>query len=286
MSTPKIPPMDARLATMALPRAPDQATWDAMSPVEQQRSVDAILDALEPLRELMAEGTRHSRPKVRALVTLSDFFDRARKRVFLASELAVLYPGEEVFAPDLLAVLDTDPDKEVDSWVVAREGRGIDFVLELRNLGRKHKDLVTNVREYARLGVREYFSFDVRKKHLRGFHLPVEGTRVYVPILGQGGRLPSSVLDLDLAVVDGKLRFFQNTAQVPDSGELVDLLERMVSERDQRLDEAEARAAVEADRATAEAERATAEAERAERAEAEIRALREEIEKLRARGPA
>lgn len=252
-----------------MPRGPDQVTWDAMTSAERQRAIDAILDSLEPLREAMSEGTRHSRPKTRALVDLSDFFQRAGRRIFLASELAVVYPGEEVFVPDLLAVLDTDPDKEVDSWVVTAEGRGIDFILEFRNRGRRHKDLKETVQEYARLGVREYFSLDVRSKQLRGFQLLPGGTRAYVPILGQGGRLPSAVLGLELTVVDGRLRFFQDTAQVLDSGQLVSLLEGMVNERDQRVEEAESRAA--------------AEAERAERAEAELRALRDELARLRGR---
>jgi len=247
-----------------------------MSVAEQDAAVEKILLTLDAMREAMSEGTRHSRPKTRALTTLSDFFERARRRIFLASELAVLYPGEQVFVPDILAVVDTDPDKEVESWVVLREGRGIDFVLELRNLGRKHKDMVENVREYARLGVREYFTFDVRKKVLRGFHLS-GSQRVYVPILGQGGRLPSAVLGLDLAVVDGRLRFFNDMAQVLDSGELVGMLERMVTERDTRLEEAEERATKEAERATREAERATKEAERAERAEAELAELRKKL---------
>ena len=254
-----------------------------MSVEQQDAAVDEILTILDSMQEAMAEGTRHSRPKTRALTTLSDFFERARRRIFLASELAVFYPGEEVFAPDILAVLDTDPDKEVESWLVAREGRGIDFVLELRNLGRKHKDTVENVREYARLGIQEYFTFDVRKKVLRGFHLS-GASKVYVPLLGQGGRIPSAVLGLDLAIVDGRLRFFNDTAQVLDSGELVGMLERMVSERDLRLEDAEDRAAKEADRAAKEAERAAKEAERAakeaeraDRAEAELAKLRAEL---------
>ncbi|HQY61465.1 MAG: Uma2 family endonuclease [Myxococcales bacterium] len=247
---------------VVFPRAPTEAEWSAMTVTEQDAAVERIRLALDAMREAMSEGTLHSRPKTRALTTLTDFFERARRRVFLASELAVLYPGEPVFVPDILAVLDTDPDKEVESWVVAREGRGVDFVLELRNLGRKHKDLRENVAEYARLGVREYFTFDVRTKMLRGFHL-AGSQRAYVPVLGQGGRLPSTVLGLDLAVIDGRLRFFSDTAQVLDSGEIVGMLERMVSERDERLEDAE--------------ERAAKEAARADRAEAELAELRKRL---------
>lgn len=265
MSSPN-PRVSPPVGPPPMPRVPERSVLEAMSPAERERTYAAILDSLEPLREAMSEGTRHSRPKIGAMVGLSDFFQRAGRRVFLASELAVLYPGEEVIVPDILAVLDTDPDREMESWNVLAEGRGVDLVIEFHNLGRKHKELQENLRDYARLGIREYFFLDVRKKHLRGFRLP-PGAHAHVPILGQGGRLVSEVLGLELAVVDGRLRFFHDMAQVLESRELVGLLERMVGERDVRLEEAEGRAA--------------AEAERAERAEAELRALREQLERLR-----
>jgi hypothetical protein len=51
-----------------------------------------------------------------------------------------------MIVPDVLAVVDCDPDIEPDSWVVQDQKRGIDLVIEVRNLGRKQKDLVENVR--------------------------------------------------------------------------------------------------------------------------------------------
>lgn len=208
--------------------APTAEAWDAMSPAERDRAELRILDALDEYREVMSEGTTHSRPKINAYKDLWDHFGRSGRRVFLATELAVLYPGQPVIVPDLLAVMDpADPDRERDSWRVREEGRGIDLVLEFRNLGKKHKDLVENVSEYAALGIAEYFSYDCRAKRLRGWRLPDARARSYSQLVPQGGVFASAVLGLELGVVEGRLRFFKDLAMIPSSDELVGRLQRM-----------------------------------------------------------
>jgi len=193
-----------------------------MTEAERTREEERILDALDEYREAMAEGTLHSRPKINAYKDLGDHFGRAGRRVFLATELCVLYPGQAAIVPDLLAVMDVvDPDRERNTWRVADEGRGIDLVLEFRNMGKKHKDLVDNVRDYAQLEITEYFSFDCRSTRLRGWRLAKPGARTYTPMVPQGGVFPSLVLDLELGVAEGRLRFYKNLAQIPTSEELV-----------------------------------------------------------------
>jgi Uma2 family endonuclease len=211
-----------------------------MTPAARDLVEERIIDALEDYRELMSEGTPHSRAKIRAYGDLSDHFGRAHRRVFLATELCVLYPGEPAIVPDLLAVMDVeDPDRDRNSWRVLDEDRSIDFVLEFRNLGKKHKDLTENAKDYARLGIREYFAFDCRSKRLHGFHLPGESARAYARLVPQGGVFPSLVLDLELGVVDGRLRFFKNAAEIPSSEELVGRLQKMTDSYQERLEEAE-----------------------------------------------
>jgi Uma2 family endonuclease len=211
-----------------------------MSEEERVREEERILGVLDEYREAMSEGTRHSRSKINAYKNLGDHFGRAGRRVFLATELAVLYPGEPVIVPDLLAVVDVvDPERERDTWRVLDEGRGVDFVLEFRDLGKKHKDLVDNVKEYAALGISEYFSFDCRSTGLRGWRLPGAGARTYTQMVPQGGFFPSQVLDVELGVVGGRLRFFKNRAQIPTSEELVGRLEEMTDVYQSRIDEAE-----------------------------------------------
>lgn len=211
-----------------------------MSEEERAREEQRIMAVLDEYREAMSEGTRHSRPKINAYKDLGDHFSRAGRSVFLATELAVLYPGQSVIVPDLLAVMDVaDPGRERDSWRVIDEGRGIDLVLEFRNQGKKHKDLVENVRDYAALGIAEYFSFDCRSPRLRGWRLASPGDRTYTPMLPQGGVFLSHVLDLELGVSEGRLRFFKNLAQIPTSEELVGRLQKMADAHQDRLAEAE-----------------------------------------------
>jgi len=212
-----------------------------MSEAERVREEERILGVLDEYREAMSEGTRHSRSKINAYKDLGDHFGRAGRKVFLATELAILYPGEPTIVPDLLAVMDVpDPERERDTWRVVDEGRGIDLVLEFRNLGKKHKDLLDNVKDYARLGIAEYFSLDCRRKMLRGWRLASPGARSYTQMVPQGGVFPSQVLDLELGVVDGRLRFFKNLALIPTSEELVERLQRMTDGYQTRVEDAAA----------------------------------------------
>lgn len=220
-------------------RFPDEETWSGLSPDEREAVLERIEAVLDEYREAMSEGVRHSKRKSGIAADLDAHFRRAGRGVLLANELAVLYPGEPVIVPDVVAVLDCDPDYEPERWVVQDEKRGVDLVIEVRNLGRKHKDVVENVSDYARVGIPEYFSFDCRRGVLRGWRLPADGARTYQPIVPQGGYLRSKVLGLDLAIVEMRLRFFHNQSMVPSEGELVTRLQSLVDQRQGALDEAE-----------------------------------------------
>lgn len=229
---------------------PDEETWARLSPVEREAVIDRIVDVLDEYREAMSEGTRHVRRKVGIAGDLDAHFRRAGRGVYIGMELAVFYPREPVIVPDVLAVMDCDPDIEPESWVVQDQGRGVDVVIEVRNLGRKHKDVVENVRDYARRRIPEYFSYDCRRSTLRGWRLSAPGAQSYVPIVPQGGYLPSAVLGLDLCVVDARLRFFTNGAMVPNARELAARLQAVVDQQRATVEEAEAerdRAALERD---------------------------------------
>jgi len=233
--------------------APDETTWARLSPDERESAVESIVAVLDETLNAMSEGTPHFRNKSGAAADLDGHFRRAGRRVFFACELAVLYPGEPALVPDVLAVLDCDPDLDLGSWVVATQRRGIDLAIEVRNTGAKHKDLVENVRDYARVGIPEYFSFDCRSATLRGWRLGAPDARTYQPIVAQGGFLLSRVLGLELGVVDRRLRFFANQALVPSANELVSRLQAMTDESQ--------RAALESERAALESERAALAAE-------------------------
>lgn len=207
---------------------------------DERRRVLASLPSDMPRAE-PPEGDPHRIPKTSALDALSEYFERIRRRVYLSAELPVYYPGERMFAPDLLAVLDVETHPR-QSWVVSHEGRGLDFVLEIHVAGDATKDFELNVERYARLATPEYFAFDVPRARLAGWRLPESGGGRYEPIVPQAGRWRSRVLDLDLCVEGGRLRFFHGSAALLDARELIQQLASMVDELTRRAEDEARRA--------------------------------------------
>lgn len=240
-----------------------------MTPAQRERVIDTINEILSDPKIAMSEGRRHKKAKSSAVDTLGLHFWRIGRVVYLAEDFAVMYPGEEAFSPDVFAVLDV-PQPEDDprmAWVVADEGRGPDFVLEVLHEGDRKKDLVTNVERYARLGIPEYFVYDRKKQRIHGHRLPGPEARRYQPIVGQGGRYTSLVLGVDLAIADEALKFYYSTAELIGSANLIGRLEKIAGDLQVRADEAQAEiehARGELERAQAEREQAQAERERAQ----------------------
>lgn len=270
--------------------APSQDEWDSLDPNERQE----VLDQLPPEvtdAEAMPEGDRHFKAKVRALDTLRSYFERTRRRIYLASELPTYYPRAPRFAPDVLAVLDVDAHDR-DKWVVSAEGKGLDWVLEVHVGGDRKKDTQTNVVRYARLGIPEYFIYDRQRERLLGYRLPDPQARVYSPIIPQLGVYQSDVLGMGLQVEGERLRFFSGTALLLETDELINRLQRMLEqvqlrvEEESRLREEESRLREEESRLREEAERGRQEeSRRREEAERELAALRAELERLKVKGP-
>lgn len=249
-----------------------------------------LIDANEALSDpliLMGEGRPHKRAKSQALDMLGLHFKTLGRVVYLAEEMTVVYPGDEVFSPDVLAVVGVEQpdDDERLAWAVADEGRGLDLVLEVLHHGDRKKDLERNVERYARLGIPEYFVYDRAQQRVHGFRLP-QGTRRYVRIVPQAGRYASVVLGLDLAVQGGTLRFFNGASELFGTETLIARLEGMVDSLEAKADAATARAEQEAARAQQEAARAQQEAARAEqeaaRAQQEAARARRAVDSLRA----
>ena len=257
--TPKAP----TLASLpgSLPIAPSEDEWQKMTPDERERLLEKVLDALSDPRRLMSEGRPHKKAKSRALDLLGLHFNAVGRVIYLAEEMAVLYPGEEVFTPDVLAVLDV-PQPEDDlrmAWVVADEKKGLDFVLEVLYRGDRNKDLVANVERYARLGIPEYFIYDRARQQIHGYRLTGPDVKRYQRIVPQGGRYSSKVLGIDMVIQGGTLRFFQGSAELISSEDLIGRLTGMVEELEAKAQLAEA----EIEQAKAETEQAKARAEQA-----------------------
>jgi Uma2 family endonuclease len=222
--------------------APTEEEWRAMLPAARQALLDRILDALSDPAAAMSEGRRHKKAKTRALDALGLHFGAIGRTMYLAEEMAVLYPGEPVFTPDVLAVVGVEePDDDPRmAWVVADEGKGLDLVIEVLHHGDRNKDLVGNVERYASLGIPEYFVYDRLHQRIHGYRLPDVRARRYHRIVPQFGRHTSAVLGLDLAIEGGRLRFFYGMAELPGTSDLIGRLNGMVADLEARADEAEA----------------------------------------------
>jgi Uma2 family endonuclease len=212
------------------------------------------------------EGDRHFQAKTRALDALRSYFARQRRRIYLAAELPIYYPAEPRFAPDLLAVVDTE-DHQRDKWVVSAEGKGLDWVLEVHVGGDRKKDAERNVARYARLKISEYFLYDRARNQLFGYRLASPEAISYTAIVPQSGLYESHVLGLDVQVTQDRLRFYAGTALLLESDELIARLEQMIEDVQRRVEE--------------EIRQREDEVRRREETELEVARLRDELARLK-----
>ena len=233
---------------------------------------------------------------------------RHRERGFVGVDLSMPYvkgsPGKMV-APDLFVALAAQQDEDRNSYKLWEEPTP-DFVLEDLSRGdfmrggmpprappaegSWRKDTVDKRVLYRRLGVREYWMFEETGRRLRDD----SGARLGVTLVGyrlrdgeyeriranDAGRLPSEVLELELCVRDGLVRFHD-----PATGECLPTYEESRAQakaESQRALAAEQRAEVEARRAETEAQRAEVEAERARAEQAKAAAAMARVAALEA----
>ena len=201
----------------------------------------------------MAESDFQRQSLTYAVEALGIFF-AGRPDVYVSGNMFLYYEKgnpQAVVAPDVFVVLGI-PKAKRRSYLLWKEGKAPDFVLEITSESTPAGDQGPKRGLYALLGVREYFLFDPTSDYLEP---PLQGLRLegnsYEPLPGQllpdgGLSLHSETLGLELRL-DAKsndLRFFD-----PASGQIL-------------LSHAEATA-------------------RAERAEAEVERLRVELARLR-----
>lgn len=254
------------------PRAPPEEIWNALTEEERQRIVDSLPSEFPPNEAAPPEGDLHTEAVYGARTALRRFFGRMGRGIYVGTNLPVYYPGRSMFSPDVMAVLDV-PTHPRPSWIVSKEGKGLDFALEVIVLGHRRKDVERNVEFYARLGISEYFVFDRPKLRLQGFRLRA-GAQAYEPVVPQHGHFASTVLGLDLVVERERLRFYVGDSPLPGADDLIDKLEGFVDDLEGRLAAAESRA-------EEEARRAEEEAHRAESAEARLKEALAELERLK-----
>jgi Uma2 family endonuclease len=213
----------------------------------------------------MAETEIHLKDLIDTIEVLADYY-ADQPNVYVCGNLLLYYeegnPRKRV-APDVLVALGVPKEPLRDSYLVWKEGKAPDFVLEITSKSTKREDQkeFEIYRDILRLS--EYFLFDPRAEYLRP---PLQGFRLisgdYVSIEASAGRLPSQVLGLQLERDGAQLRLFNPATgeRLPTRLEAREAAERWAEHERHRADE---------------------EHRRAEAAEAAARRLAEENERLR-----
>ncbi len=190
-------------------------------------------------------------------------------------------PADTV-SPDAYVVKGV-PRRQRNVYKVWEEGGRVPcFALEVTSKSTRSEDLGPKMSKYRDdLKVPEYFIFDLYAEwvpeRLRGGRLAGE---TYLPVAANpAGRLVSMELGLELAILDGHLRFFRpgEAEPLPTRMERALLAEQRVQTAEQRVQSAEQRAQ------SAEQRVQTAE-QRALAAEADAAQLRSELDRLRRQG--
>lgn len=216
---------------------------------------------------------------------------------------------KKVVVPDVYWI-GNKPFRMPPTYLLWREGRVPDFVLELASKTTKKRDAGKKRRLYARLGVKDYFRFDpvggLMRPVLQGLRLGSKGYKEVdaLPLVDGGMSVRSEALGLDLrawpvpktTVREGDafptLRLYD-----PRSGQVLDGESKaLAGERRQRAAAERARQAAESGRQAAESERQAAESERQaeeqqrqaaeqerDRLASEVAALRDQLAKRDAR---
>ena len=201
-----------------------------------------------------------------------------RTDVYVAGDMLIYYRinrNDLSIAPDVYAVFGAAGNHPRDSWLVWREGKAPDFVMEIASQSTWRRDVAQKRDIYAEMGVSEYWRFDPTGRFftppLMGERLVDAGYQQLPVVADESGILRghSSVFELDICVRPGlDLRLFD-----PATGQW--LPTHQESEAGRQAAEAALQSS-EAGREAAEAALSDSEAGR-RAAEAEIARLREQL---------
>lgn len=216
----------------------------------------------------MAESDIHREVMMHAIEGLKDHF-LAEPEVYVTGNLLLYYEKgnrSASVAPDVFVVRGV-PKELRKTYLLWREGKAPCFVLEVTSESTRDEDLDTKKGRYARLGVEDYFLFDPLGDYLQprfqGLRL-VRGA--YQPMrLESDGSLVSRTLGVKFTPQGTSLSMVDVKTGRP--------LLSYADWKERAEEETVARRAAEARAAEAE--------ERAAEAEASVRALTEELERLR-----
>jgi Uma2 family endonuclease len=158
----------------------------------------------------VAETEVHLRDMIDTIQVLDDQFV-AQPNVYVGGNLLLYYeegnPRKHV-SPDVLVALDVPKRPPRDYYLVWKEAKAPDFILEITSKSTRNEDMKQKFAIYRDiLRVAEYFLFDPTEDYLDP---PLQGFRLargeYARIKPIAGRLPSRVLGLQFEHDGAKLR--------------------------------------------------------------------------------
>ena len=166
--------------------------------------------------EPMAENDYQLTAMMDVIPTLREWFD-GREDVYAGGGMLIYYKmndNETRVAPDVFVVFGTSREKR-NSWIVWREGKAPDIVMELASGSTWRRDMREKRDIYAEMGVIEYWRFDPTSNYffppLVGEVLGESEYRTMEMTTNNDGLVwgHSAVLGLDVcALPDGNLRFY------------------------------------------------------------------------------
>ena len=123
---------------------------------------DLAIDYPSSDGEPMAESDHQYIPLTNTVSALRVRYHH-RNDVYIAGDLLVYYRMNRTdvrVAPDVFAVFGATGNHRRDSWLVWREGKAPDFVMEIASRRTWQRDIDEKRPIYAAMGVREYVRFD------------------------------------------------------------------------------------------------------------------------------
>ncbi len=166
-------------------------TTDGKPMGETEIHIDELIDAIQVLKDRFA-----GEPNVYVNGNMLLFYEEGNPRKHVS--------------PDVLVALNVPKKPKRDYYLVWKEGKGPDFIVEITSKSTQRVDMVKKFAFYRDvLRVSEYFLFDPRAEYLDP---PLQGFRLiggeYVRIEPIAGRLPSEVVGLHLAREGQNLRLY------------------------------------------------------------------------------
>ncbi|MBW4558915.1 MAG: Uma2 family endonuclease [Trichormus sp. ATA11-4-KO1] len=146
-----------------------------------------------------------------------DIYFQDRKDVYVSGNLFIYYKQgvpSAVVAPDVFVVFGVEKKKRLSYKVWQEAGKVPSFVLEVTSLTTQENDEEDKPKKYALLGVQEYFQYDPTgdylQPQLKGSRLVAGKYHSIAPSILPDGiySIHSQVLNLDLRLIDGELRFY------------------------------------------------------------------------------